>query len=100
MAGWPWPYGRGRVRWSGSLHVVGVAGWPGGRGHGRTVAAGCLHVVGWPAGRMAVAVVGWPGCCLSVVGRPAGRMAGLWPDGRAMPKLCRAKVEPRLASAL
>ena len=57
-------------------------------------------LVGWPAGRMAVAVAGWPGGCLRVVGRPAGRMAGPWPDGRAMPKLCRAGVGPRLASAL
>ena len=81
VAGWPWPYGRGRGRWPGNLH------------------AGRL----WPAGRMAVGRTarmwsGGRGC-----GRGRGRMAGwlfAWPDGRAMPKLCRARVEPRLASAL
>ena len=79
--------------------------WPGGRGR-MAVAGGRVICMwsGWPAGRMAVAVAGRPACgrvagWAGVVGWPA-RWLFAWPDGRAMPKLCRARVEPRLASAL
>ena len=77
VAGWPWPCGRGRVGWPGSLHVVCVAGlasspWPcpGGRLWPDGLAV-CMR----SGGRVAVALALW----LFVCGLAAG-----WPDGRAV----------------
>ena len=67
-----------------------------------------MAVAGGRVGRLA-AVAGWPvAVCMWSGGRGRGvavavagwRWLFAWPDGRAMPKLCRARVEPRLASAL
>ena len=77
VAVWPWPGGVGRVVCMWSVWPA----WPHRRGRVRV--AGC--------GRMA-----WLFACDPVAGW-CGLAAG-WPDGRAMPKLCRARVEPRLAT--
>ena len=62
-----------------------------------------MAAAGGRVGRLA-AVAGWPVAvcmCSGVAVAVAGwRWLFAWPDGRAMPKLCRARVEPRLASAL
>ena len=100
----PWLGGRGRMAVAGGRVICMWSGWPAGRmavavagrpACGRV--AGWAAVAGWPVAVCMWSVAGWPD------GRGRGRMAGwlfAWPDGRAMPKLCRARVEPRLASTL